>query len=286
MPSKDIRVFYSYSHKDEKLRDRLESHLALLKREGIISQWHDRRIGAGTEWRSAISEQLDASHIVLLLISSDFLASEYCYDIEMKRAMELHELGNTRVIPIILRPCDWKLAPFAKVNALPTDGRPVIHWRDHDTAFTDIARGIRDAINSLRIKGLEVELEQEKRKPRIIVADDEQVISNTLTIILNQAGYTAKAVYSGEKTIEAAETFKPDMIISDVIMTGMTGIESAIRIREMFPKCKIILISGQKATADLLEKAREQGHEFEILAKPVHPTDLLQKLRSPSPRAR
>ncbi len=116
-------------------------------------------------------------------------------------------------------------------------------------------------------------------KPRVLVADDEQVIANTLAIILNQAGFEARAVYSGEKALEALDTFQPDMLISDVIMTGMTGIEAAIATRSKLPACKILLFSGQAATADLLEKARTQGHEFEILAKPVHPTDLLAKLR-------
>ena len=116
-------------------------------------------------------------------------------------------------------------------------------------------------------------------KPRVLVADDEQVIANTLAIILNQAGFEARAVYSGEKVIEALESFRPDMLISDVIMTGMTGIEAAIAVRKKMPGCKVLLFSGQAATADLLEKARADGHEFEILAKPVHPTDLLAKLR-------
>jgi len=117
-------------------------------------------------------------------------------------------------------------------------------------------------------------------KPRVLVADDEQVIANTLAIILNQAGFEARAVFSGEKAVEALDTFQPNMLISDVIMTGMTGIEAAIITRQKLPTCKILLFSGQAATADLLEKARAQGHEFEILAKPVHPTDLLAKLRS------
>jgi len=116
-------------------------------------------------------------------------------------------------------------------------------------------------------------------KPKVLVADDEQVIANTLAIILNQAGFEARAVYSGEKVLEALEEFQPDMLISDVIMTGMTGIEAAIATRDKMPGCKILLFSGQATTADLLEKARQEGHEFEILAKPVHPTDLLAKLR-------
>lgn len=117
-------------------------------------------------------------------------------------------------------------------------------------------------------------------KPKVLVADDEQVIANTLAIILNQAGFEARAVYSGENALETVDAFQPNMLISDVIMTGMTGIEAAIQIRQKLPQCKVLLFSGQAATADLLENARAQGHEFEILAKPVHPTDLLAKLRS------
>jgi|SRR5471032_1227258 len=116
-------------------------------------------------------------------------------------------------------------------------------------------------------------------KLRVLVADDEQVIANTLAIILNQAGFEARAVYSGEKALEELDSFQPDMLISDVIMTGMTGIEVAIETRRKLPKCKVLLFSGQAATADLLERARAEGHEFDILAKPVHPTDLLAKLR-------
>jgi len=117
------------------------------------------------------------------------------------------------------------------------------------------------------------------QKPKVLVADDEQVIANTLAIILNQAGFEARAVYSGEKALEELDGFQPDMLISDVIMTGMTGIEVAIETRKKLPDCKVLLFSGQAATADLLERARAQGHEFDILAKPVHPTDLLAKLR-------
>jgi CheY-like chemotaxis protein len=117
-------------------------------------------------------------------------------------------------------------------------------------------------------------------KPKVLVADDERVIADTLTMILNQSGFDARAVYSGEKALELATTFAPDMLISDVIMADLNGIDAAIRIRALLPAIKILLFSGQAATADLLEKARTQGYEFEILAKPVHPQDLLTRLRS------
>ncbi len=105
------------------------------------------------------------------------------------------------------------------------------------------------------------------------------MIADTLAMILNQSGFQAQAIYSGEGAVELASTFEPDMLISDVIMADLNGIDAAIRIRELLPKIKILLFSGQAATADLLDNARKQGYEFEILAKPVHPQDLLNKLR-------
>jgi CheY-like chemotaxis protein len=117
-------------------------------------------------------------------------------------------------------------------------------------------------------------------KPRVLVVDDERVIADTLATILNQNGFEASAVYSGSDAVDRALASRPDLVISDVIMQDMNGIEAAIRIRKGLPECKILLFSGQAATADLLEKARKQGHEFEILAKPVHPQDLLAKIRT------
>jgi CheY-like chemotaxis protein len=119
-------------------------------------------------------------------------------------------------------------------------------------------------------------------KPRVLVADDERVIADSLATILNLAGFQARPVYSGQMALEQATEFKPDMLISDVIMPDLNGIEAAIRIRELLPAIKILLFSGQAATADLLEKAHAQGYDFEILAKPVHPQDLLNKLRGVS----
>jgi CheY-like chemotaxis protein len=120
---------------------------------------------------------------------------------------------------------------------------------------------------------------QAGKKPRVLVVDDEQVIADTLAKILDLNGYDASAVYSGTAAVESARKLQPDLVISDVIMQDMNGIEAAIHIRGFLPGCKILLFSGQAATADLLENARAQGHEFEILAKPVHPADLLAKLK-------
>ncbi len=148
MPS-PIELFYSYSHKDEELRDELDKHLSVLRRQGVIAGWHDRKIGAGTEWKDQIDAHLNTARVILLLVSSDFLASDYCWDVEVKRAMERHAAGDARVIPVILRPCDWMDAPFAKLQGLPKDARPITSWSNRDEAFLDVARGIKKAVQSL-----------------------------------------------------------------------------------------------------------------------------------------
>lgn len=139
------RVFFSYCHADEDLRNQLEKQLAILKRQGVIETWHDRCIGAGEELDGAIKAELESCAIVLLLVSADFLNSDYCYDIEMKRAMERHAAGDAVVIPVILRSCLWTDAPFGKLNASPPDGKPVMQWSDRDAAFTEVAKAIKGA---------------------------------------------------------------------------------------------------------------------------------------------
>src|SRR5579871_4080260 len=113
---------------------------------------------------------------------------------------------------------------------------------------------------------------------KVLIADDERIIANTLALILNTSGYEAKAVYSGEKAVEAASEMSPDVLICDVILGGISGIDVAIHVAQHQPACKIVLFSGQAATADLLERAEADGHHFEILAKPIHPKVLLEYL--------
>lgn len=139
-------VFFSYSHHDEDLRDQLEKHLSILKRQGVIETWHDRRLTAGDDIDVGIADNMERADIVLFLVSSDFLASDYCYDVEVKRALERHDAGEARVIPVILRSCDWHPAPFGKLLALPTDGQPVAKFPDRNEAFLQITKGIRKAV--------------------------------------------------------------------------------------------------------------------------------------------
>lgn len=159
-----IQIFFAYSRKDELLRNELAVHLTTLKRQGLIEDWHDRRIEPGQEWDRVIDEHLNCSQIILLLISADFIASDYCFSVEMKRALERHEEGDARVIPIILRPCDWITLPFGKLQALPKDGKPVTTWINQDEAFTDIAHGIRLCVESM-IKSAAKQIQSEVLPP-------------------------------------------------------------------------------------------------------------------------
>jgi tetratricopeptide (TPR) repeat protein len=145
--SSPIEIFCSYAHEDESWLRKLETHLSLLKRQGLISPWHDRLIVPGADWAKTIDAHLETASVILLLVSADFLASDYCYGIEMKRALERHEAGEARVLPILVRPVEgWQQAPFAHLQALPTDARPLASWRNKDTALADVAAGIRRVI--------------------------------------------------------------------------------------------------------------------------------------------
>lgn len=147
--SSAVTVFMAYSHKDQGLAHHLHRHLAVLEHQGLVDVWHDRRIGAGGEWAGQIDRHLDEAKMILLLISVDFLASEYSYDVEVIRAIDRHNSGDARVIPIILRPCDWGGSYFAKLQSLPADGKPITRWRNRDEALANVARGISKAIKEL-----------------------------------------------------------------------------------------------------------------------------------------
>jgi TIR domain-containing protein len=142
-------VFFSYSHADEDLRNALEKQLAVLKHQGLIDVWHDRKIAVGEEVGPEIDRHLEAADIILLLLSPDFLASDYLYQREAIRALERHDAGTARVIPVILRPCDWQNTPFSKLLAAPRDGRPITRWPDQDEAFLDVVGAIRTALKEI-----------------------------------------------------------------------------------------------------------------------------------------
>src|SRR5579859_2558857 len=163
---RDITIFISYAHEDEQLCRKLRKHLRLLERLKGVEVWSDHTIRGAAEWERGISLYLDTAQIILLLISPDFINSEHCYTIEMKRALERHEAEKTSVIPIILRPVLWENTPFAKLQVLPTDAKPVTSkgWYSQDYAFFDIVQGVRKVIEG----------EELHRPVSISIGDDHQ----------------------------------------------------------------------------------------------------------------
>jgi len=142
------KVFISYSHKDECLKDELDEHLTALRRKSVISVWHDRKITAGDEWKEQIDSNLESADIIIFLVSSSFIASDYCYDIEMQRALEKQKEGSATIISIILRNCDWTDCEFAKFQVVPKDARAITLWEDRDTAWLDVVRGLKEHISN------------------------------------------------------------------------------------------------------------------------------------------
>jgi hypothetical protein len=146
-----ISLFYSYAQADTALRDELDKHLSSLRQGGLITQWYDRYMSAGTERADQTNQHLNTAHIILLLISSDFLASDYCYSQEMKRALARHWTGEARVIPVLLRHVDWEHTPFAGLQVLPRNASPITDWTNRDLAFTKIALELRKVVQELQM---------------------------------------------------------------------------------------------------------------------------------------
>ncbi len=145
-----ISLFYSYSHEDELLRVKLQKHLAVLRRSGLVSEWHDRNIDAGDEWAKEIDRNLSTADVILLLVSPSFIASDYCWSVEVKKALERHDRGEAVVIPVILRPCRWSRTGFARLQAVPKDARAVTEWPNEDAAFDDVAARIEALVERIR----------------------------------------------------------------------------------------------------------------------------------------
>lgn len=171
-----LNVFISYSHKDEAFKDKLNSHLVMLRRSKLINSWQDRNIGAGDEWKKEILGNLEAADIILLLVSDNFLASDFCWDEEMTRALEYHDKRQARVIPIILKPIDWKDAPFSKLQALPKDAKAVTTWSNEDEAYAYIATEIRKVVENM-VKNPEII--EKKSAPKKVSTSKKTTKKNT-----------------------------------------------------------------------------------------------------------
>jgi hypothetical protein len=144
-----IKLFFSYTHKDARARERLSAHLSLAERQGLVQSWHDRKIPPGADWEGDINDHLNSADIIVLLISADFIASKYCWEREMARALERNDLHEAIVVPVVVAPVDWMGAPFGRLQMLPPSGKPVALWRDKEEAWFQTSRALRDLAERL-----------------------------------------------------------------------------------------------------------------------------------------
>ncbi len=258
-----VKLFYSYSHKDEEIRNELEKHLSILKRQGVISEWYDRKISGGTEWENEINQQLQSARsasIILLLVSSDFIASEYCYGKELQVAMERHEKGVARVIPIIVRSVDWQGAPFGKLQALPKDAKAVTSWDNRDEAFTNIVQGIRSAIDEIKIT-----------EPKEVTSDISDLLQRIKLRPKKYAGKEIIAEISLRKEIESvssSEALNFKLTLGDAILRKFNFINPNIK--------SIENVYAEDKNADWLENAPAQNYKVRLRFLCVTDWDIYQ----------
>ena len=256
-----LKVFVSYAHEDEPFKNKLIAHLKSLERQGLIDAWHDGEIRAGADWEQEINREFDHAEVILLLVSSDFFASDFCWGVELERALERHDAGTAAVIPIILRSVDWESAPFAKLQARPQGGKPVNTWEREDDAFTDIAKSIRNVIEGL--------IERRFQRP-----DDSARASADLT---TAAATEAPPAPTPETAAEAAETpssaaarpapIKVGILLSrtgNLAMTEGPMIDATVfAIREINERGGVL---GRKIEP-IVKDAESREHSFEKLAE-------------------
>ncbi len=275
-PAKALKLFYSYASKDDRWRRKLETHLSLLQREGFITGWHCQNITAGAVRTSELDAHLTTADIILLLISPDFLASEYCYSIEMKKALARHSTGEACVIPIILRPTDWMQALFGDLQVLPSNMRPVSRWRNHDEALLDIVMGIRKTVYEINV--------------RISATLSSEQARHTSTTILSlpiwTVPYRRNPLFTGREEIltHLHNTFTIDTPVTSIqAISGLGGIgktqiatEYAYRYRKEYTAIlwaqadsREILTSDFVNIADLLNLPEKNAQDHNYIAQTV-----------------
>lgn len=250
---KKVELFYSYSHKDEKDKRELEKHLGTLHREGIISNWHFRKIDAGKEWEGEIKLHLNTARIILLLVSPNFIESDYCNDVEVKRAMQRHKNKEAIVIPVILRTVAWQKLSFGKLQALPEGAKPVNEWRSRDKAFKNIVEGIRRVVETLnresKISGVDGIKKAAPKAPKLIIFEDDKKWLDRIRDTLKDQGCKIETFSRyNEKLLNRFAKDDYDLLITDISLDSSArskeGIILAKFVRENRKNLPIIVVTG------------------------------------------
>jgi len=286
---KKVELFYSYSHKDEKDKKELEKHLGILRRQGIISDWHFRKIGAGKEWEGEIKLHLNTARIILLLVSPNFIESDYCNDVEVKRAMQRHKNKEAIVIPVILRTVAWQKLPFGKLQALPEGAKPVNEWRSRDKAFKNIVEGIRRVVEALNREpgssGVEIKKAAHKAPKIIIFEDDKQWLVRIRDTLRDQGCKIKTFSHYNEKLLKRFAKNDYDLLITDINLDGTArskeGIMLAKFVREHHKKLPIIVVTGYSYDDvwDVVDHIVETKIDYLFIKNKWDPTKFLKAVK-------
>lgn len=274
-----IEVFYSFAEADALFLEQLEHHLRLLQRRGMISTWHKYQINAGEDRQAEIDTHLNASSLILLLISPDFLASNYCYETEMQQSLQRHEIGQARGVPILLRPVDWRGAPFAHLQALPNTGKAITLWNNQDEAWVEVAQGIRKTLE---------ELLHEERKSEPVLARKKPARPAPFPSVWN-VPYRYSFFFTGrEHVVEQLFTNFTSEHSSDTVpvqaLSGLgglgktqTAVEYAYRYRRQYQtvlwmnaETEEDLLVGFKTAAELLKRPAAHLQDTQSLLASLH----------------
>ncbi len=271
-----VRLFYSYAHEDEPLRDELQGHLKILERRGLLAPWHDRQIVAGSAWDRQIDEHLRSADLVLLLISKDFIESDYIFGVELAAAMTRHERQESVVVPVVVRavdldPDDADAFPFLKLQGLPTDLRPVTSWPNRDEAWTNVAKGIRGAVKAIQARAAVAPAGAE---PPVVVSASVSVAVPVPVPVAPAQRSPGPAVPVAEHAAPAARSLPaPDPVLQRVVDEVVERIGEAQLQRGGAPIDRVGLILGARALIDQPEPRRilwvddrPEGNTFERAA--------------------
>lgn len=288
-PVKAIKIFFCYARKDKLLREALESHLETLRRSGQITIWYDREILPGVEWKREIDTHLNTADIILLLISPNFMRSNYSYGVEMHRALERHKAGDAWIIPVILRPVDWKETPIGNLQVLPANGKPVTIWRNRDEAFQNVAKGITEVVKLFletqpieKLGDTQLLLLDSRNDgndtPYILLIDDDQFANRLAQFALAKEGYEVETVDNPHGAIQMIKRRKPDLLLLDIFMPYMNGFQLAEKLRIDGYKIPFIFVTVQDSLEAVL-------HGFDIgaddyITKPYHYRVLVVRVRA------
>ena len=287
MSAETVSVFVSYSHKDDRLKRQLESHLSLLQRQAVIKGWSDREISAGEALDDQIDINMEKAQIILLLVSSDFINSNYCYGKELTRAIAKHETGGARVIPIVIRPVDWHDAPFAALKMLPHDAKAVTTWRNRDEAWKNVSEGIRQSIRNLRghTNGVQ-EQQYEDDLGWLDFAAQLETSTEEFLSRLNKLGKIPSEIEQELKypamRLQASKTGTATQQLQAASAVAKIMITFAERTSHTLPGLESALQNFEQSIFSLLGVMRKQEVQYSVSDHGDSKTDIVQKMESVS----